>query len=73
MAEPPKYDVVQRKDIPNRDKPYWFKIGAVFEYDGKLSLKLDALPIPNKDGEVWLNLYEPREGGQGSRNDDFSF
>jgi len=57
MAKP-KYNVVQGKDIPGRDKPYWFKVGAGFEKDGKISIKLDALPLPNKEGDIWLKLFE---------------
>ena len=31
--------------------------------DGKESIKLDALPLPNEKGEVWMNVFEqkPRE------------
>jgi len=33
-------------------------LGVVFESDkGYLSMKLNALPLPNEKGEVWLNLF----------------
>ena len=59
-----RYRVVQGKDI-GKEKPLWLRIGTAFEKEGKpLSIKLDVLPLPNKDGDVWLRLFE--DDGQGS-------
>ena len=58
------YDVVQGKKIPNMEKKRWQKLGVAFVQDGKVTgIKLDALPIPDEKGEVWLSLFEkkPRE------------
>ena len=60
------YDVVQGTTYfkDGEDKTTWQKLGVAFEKDGKItSVKLEALPIPNKDGEIWLNIFEqkPRE------------
>ena len=47
-------------------KTYWHKLGVKFVYDdGKESIKLDSLPLPNERGEVWMNLFEaePKEEG----------
>lgn len=42
-------------------KTYWHKVGVKFVYDdGKESIKLDSLPLPNEKGEVWMNVFEPR-------------
>ena len=49
----PKYNLSQAKEIPGRDKPYWVKVGIGLEKEGKIRIKLDVLPIPNKDGEIW--------------------
>ncbi len=68
-----RFDLMQAKEVPGRDKPVWIRHGVAFDKDGKVSIKLESIPLPNKDGEIWLKLFEPREGGQGSRNDDFSF
>ena len=58
------YNIMQAKEIPNRDKPVWLRIGKAFEKEeGKLRMKLDVLPLPNNDGEVWLNLFED-DGGR---------
>ena len=42
-------------------KTYWHKLGVKFLWDdGNESIKLDSLPLPNENGEVWMNLFEPR-------------
>lgn len=56
-----------RKDIcvprTKRDGgTYWVKIGTAWENDnGKTQLVFDALPIPDSEGRVVANLFEPRE------------
>ena len=57
------YDVVQgtkyQKD--GEEKTRWQKMGVAFEKEGKnLRLKLNSLPIADKNGEVWLNLFEKK-------------
>jgi len=47
-------------------KTYWHKVGVKFVWDdGRESIKLDSLPLPNEKGEVWMNLFEtePKEEG----------
>jgi uncharacterized protein VirK/YbjX len=51
------YKVVQGK-ATKEGKSIWLNVGAAFKRGDKFSLKLDFLPIPNKDGEIWLQLYE---------------
>ena len=51
------------------DKTYWTKIGtAWFNDNGGKQLVFDALPIPDSEGRVVANLFEPkpRDGGQGN-------
>jgi len=50
-------------------KTYWHKLGVKFVFDdGKESIKLDSLPLPNEKGEVWMNVFEqkPREDAGGA-------
>jgi hypothetical protein len=54
------YKVVQAKKAGDRTN--WINVGAAFKREHKFSLKLDTLPIPNENGEVWLQLYERMEG-----------
>lgn len=61
-----RFNVSQAKEIPGRDKPIWLKHGVAFQSeDGKVRIKLESLPLPNAEGEVWLNLFE--DDGQGSQ------
>ena len=76
-----RYDaVISRKD--KSGKVRYTKIGAAFPAkDGKdgFNIVLDALPMPNAEGQAWISLYvpKPREGDapspsrtSGGRNDD---
>ena len=44
-------------------KKRYTKIGALFmdSETGNMSAKLDVLPMPNKDGEVWLKFFDKFE------------
>ena len=58
-----RYQVSQAKEVPGREKPIWLRHGIAFEKDGKVRIKLESLPVPNRDGEIWLSLFEeqPRD------------
>jgi hypothetical protein len=61
-----RFTVSQAKEIEGRDKPVWLRHGIAFQKDGKaLRIKLESLPIPNKDGEIWLTLFESDGEGRG--------
>lgn len=50
------------KDAQGQEKTSWLRIGVLLmKDDGKMSLKLEALPIPNDRGEVWISFFEPRD------------
>ena len=55
-----RYNVSQAKEVPNRDKPVWIRVGVAFDKeDGKRPrIKLEALPIPDQNGDIWLSLFE---------------
>jgi hypothetical protein len=46
---------------------YWVKIGTAWEGDKGTQLVFDALPIPDNEGRVVANLFEPRNDAP--RND----
>ena len=56
------YNVVQAKK--SGDRTNWINVGMAFKREDKFSLKLNTYPIPNADGEVWLQLYERMEGNE---------
>jgi len=66
-----RFNVTFAKEIPNRDKPLWIRVGTAFDkQDGKpVRIKLDCLPIPNKDGDIWLTLFEA--DGRDNNSGDF--
>jgi hypothetical protein len=55
-----RYDLIsprERKD----GKTHWVKVGAAFSRDqGGFSLVFDALPLPDKEGNVRLLMTEPK-------------
>ncbi len=60
------HDVVSKtgsyKDSEGNNKNRYINIGILMEEDGKpSSIKLNALPIPDSNGEIWLNLFEKKE------------
>ena len=57
-----RYDLIIAR--PGKDgKSYFMKIGAMFpSKDGEgFAIKLDALPLPDKDGNIWIKASRPRE------------
>ena len=40
---------------------YWVKIGTAWQSQKGTQLVFDALPIPDNEGRVVANLFEPRE------------
>jgi hypothetical protein len=59
-----RYDIITPR--PGKDgRTFWLKISMMVpSNDGAgFSIKLDAMPLPNKDGEVWIKASEPRQRG----------
>ena len=63
--------LVQAKDVQGRDKPLWLNIGSVWlKDDGSIKgIKLDVLPLPNGEGEIWLRAFDIEDDGQRSDED----
>jgi hypothetical protein len=64
-----KYDLMQSTGTYQKDgmeKSRWTKIGIMLEKaDGKRSIKLEVLPLPSKEGEVWLQVFENKPKAEG--------
>lgn len=54
-------------DKNGQEKAQWATVGRVIEKDGKLSLKLDVIPV-GFDG--WIKFFEPKMKDQKSRDMD---
>ena len=60
-----RMNLVQAKEIEGREKPIWIRLGSVFMDGDKIKgIKMDALPLPDAKGEVWLRAFEEDDGGQ---------
>jgi hypothetical protein len=42
-------------------KVAWTRVGTLIEKDGKQYVKLEAIPLPNEKGEVFLSVFEQRQ------------
>jgi len=47
----------------HRKETFWTQIGHGFEKGNRITIQLNTLPLPNKSGEVWLQLYERTDNG----------
>lgn len=57
--------MAQRFDVcsprPTKDgKTYWHRVGTAFQGDKGIGLVFDSLPLPDKDGRVSVQLFEPK-------------
>jgi len=58
-----RFDIMTPR--PKKDGgTYWTKIGTAWEGDKGTQLVFDALPLPDKEGRVVANLFEPRDNSQ---------
>lgn len=55
-----RYDVKTPR-LKRDGSNYWFRVGTAFEDDKGITVYLDALPLPDKDGRVVMKLWEPME------------
>jgi len=59
------YNVVQgQKRRSDPDKSDWVKMGIAFEDSKGMRIKLNALPIPNQEAEIWLSLFPMDDKGK---------
>ena len=56
------YDVVSGRKVIGQEKKRWTNVGIAFEGDdGRITgIKLNALPLQNENGEIWLSLFEQK-------------
>ena len=71
------FNVVQgQKRRNDPEKTDWVKLGIAFEDSKGMRIKLNALPIPNQEAEIWLSLFpmddKGKSGGQSSQQNNSS-
>ena len=57
-----RYDICTPRK--GRDKTFWHRIGTAWEGDKGIQLVFDSLPLPDGEGRVVANLFEPRDNQQ---------
>jgi hypothetical protein len=62
-----EYNLVQGKNAGEKSR--WHKIGEARKHDTGFWVRMDVMPIPNEDGQVWLQLYERIEDGLQKKNE----
>lgn len=61
-----RYDICSPR--PKKDGgTFWTRIGTAWEGDKGIQLVFDSLPIPDSEGRVVANLFEPRQQGGGQQ------
>jgi len=59
------FNVVQgQKRRNDPEKSDWIKLGIAFEDSKGMRIKLNALPIPNQEAEIWLSLFPMDDKGK---------
>ena len=61
------FNVVQgQKRRNDPEKTDWIKLGIAFEDSKGMRIKLNALPLPNEEAEIWLSLFPMDDKFKGS-------
>lgn len=50
-------------DQQGNEKNRYLKVGAWFDNEGRISVKLEAMPLPDPNGNVWLSLFLRQDDG----------
>ena len=68
-VETNKYNISQPKTNYKTGDGYWVKLGIAEKGPKNFWIKLDVLPIADKNGEVWLNLFERKDDEVQKKNE----
>ena len=56
-----RFDVMSPRPGREEGKTFWHRVGTAFQSDkGGIGIYFDSLPIPDKDGKVSVQLFEPK-------------
>ena len=59
------FNVVQgQKRRNDPEKTDWVKLGIAFEDSKGMRIKLNVLPIPNQEAEIWISLFPMDDKGK---------
>lgn len=51
-------------DQQGNEKNRYMKVGAWFDNEGRISVKLEAIPLPDPNGGIWLSLFLRKDDDQ---------
>jgi hypothetical protein len=57
----------RRNDPEKRD---WVRLGIAWSDSKGTRIKLNALPLQDENGEVWINLFEEEQSSDEKKPDD---
>ena len=60
------YNLVQGKNAGEKSR--WHKIGEARKHDTGFWVRMDVMPIPNEEGQIWLQLYERKDDEISEKN-----
>ena len=60
----------KRRNDP--DKTDWVRLGIGWSDSKGTRIKLNALPLPDENGEVWISLFEDDGSGPGQKQQQSS-
>jgi hypothetical protein len=64
-----RYDaVISRKDKDGKWRST--KIGSAFPKEDRFNIVLDALPMPNAEGQAWITLFPSKPKDEQSKGPD---
>ena len=55
-----RLDVCHGRPYGDAGKKAWTKVGVAFDGDKGMSILLEYIPLPDKDGKIWLSVFEPK-------------
>mgnify|MGYP001313713962 CR=1 FL=1 len=57
-------------DQQGNEKNRYLKVGAWFDNEGRISVKLEAIPLPDEKGNVWMSLFLRQDDNNQQQNNN---
>lgn len=64
-----RFDVCSPRPRKDSDKPYWHRVGSAWQSEKGIRLTFDSLPLPDKEGQVSVVLFEAKKDGSTAKDD----
>lgn len=57
-------------DQQGNEKNRYMKVGTWFDNEGRISVKLEAIPLPDEKGNVWMSLFLRQQNNNQQQNNN---